>query len=212
MLRQDDNGALPILHLPLCDKHMGECSGKGCAWKEQRAKQSDGTIPLPAFNPDLTMGENQPVRGAVMLSAWMAPEPAPLDSEVHYPPLAMVQVGDVSVPLRDSRSVRSKANENAQIKIRTVPARPRSLSAAPRQPDPEGGPAQRSAAVPEEIEEDISDILRDALKDHEEMEGTSNDPIDLEAPVKKVEKQECTVEEMVPPPVARPIATAIVHC
>ena len=133
-----------------------------------------------------------------MLPAWMAPEPAPLDSVVHYPPLAMVQVGDVSVPLRDGRAVRSKANEDAKIKIRTVPARPRSVAAAPRQPDPEGAPAQRSAAVPEEIEEDISDMLRDALRAHEEMEGTSNDPIDVETPVKKVEKQECTVEEMFP--------------
>ena len=73
-----------------------------------------------------------------MLPAWMAPEPAPLDSVVHYPPLAMVQVGDVSVPLRDGRAVRPKANENAKTKIRTVPARPRSVAAAPRQPDPEG--------------------------------------------------------------------------
>ena len=178
----------PFCTLPLCDQHMGQCSGKDCAWKEQRAKQADGTIPLPAFNPDLTMGENVPVRGAKFLPARMAPEPAPLDSEEHYPRMAMVQVGDVSVPIRDGRAVRPKTNENAKIKIRTVPARPRSVSAAPRQPDP-----------------------KDALEDQVETEGTSNDPIDLETPVKKVERRECTVEEMFPPP-ARPIATAIGHC
>ena len=113
-----------------------------------------------------------------MLPAWMAPEPAPLDSEVHYPPLVMVQVGDVSVPLRDGRAVRSKANEEAKIKIRTVPARPRSVAAAPRRPDPRRTPSQRPANVPEEMEVEVVS--------------------DVETPVKKSEKQECTVEEMFP--------------
>ena len=80
---------------------MGQCSGKDCAWKEQKAKQADGTIPLPTFNPDLTMGEKVPVRGAQFLPARCAPEPAPLDSDEHYPRLAMVHIGDVAVPIRD---------------------------------------------------------------------------------------------------------------
>ena len=41
-------------------------------------------------------------------------------------------------------------------------------------------------------------MLRDALKAHEEMEGTSYDPIDVETPVKEVGNPECTVEEMFP--------------
>ena len=100
----------------------------------------------------------------------------------------MVQVGDVSVPIRVGRAVRPKANENAKIKIRTVPARPRSVPAAPRQPDPE-----------------------DAPEDQVESEGTSNDRIDLETPVKKVERQECAVEEIFPPlsPVQSPRQLAI---
>ena len=113
-----------------------------------------------------------------MLPAWMMPEPAPLDSVAHYPPLGMVQVGEVSVPLRDGRAVKPKANEDAKIKIRTVPARPRSVAAAPRRPDPKRAPSQRSATVPEEMEVGVIS--------------------DVETPVKKSEKQECTVEEMFP--------------
>ena len=108
-----------------------------------------------------------------MLPARMAPEPAPLDSEVHYPPLVMVQVGDVSVPLRDGRAVRSKANEDAKIKIRAVPARVGSVARAPQR-----AASQRSATVPEEMEVEVIS--------------------DVETPVKKSEKQECTVEEMFP--------------
>ena len=126
-----------------------------------------------------------------MLPAWMMPEPAPLDSVAHYPPLGTVQVGDVSVPLRDGRAVRSKANEDAKIKIKAVPARPRSVAAAPRRPDPKRATAQRSAIVPEELEVEVVS--------------------DVETPVKKVEKQECTVEEMFPYlPIQSPTASG--HC
>ena len=41
-------------------------------------------------------------------------------------------------------------------------------------------------------------MLKDALRAHEEMEGTSCDPIDVGTPVKEVGKPECTEEEMFP--------------
>ena len=102
------------------------------------------------------------------------PAPAPLDSVLHYPALGTVQVGDVSVPLRDGRAVRkSKASEDAKIKIRAVPARAGGVARAPRR-----AASQRSATVPEEMEVEVIS--------------------DVETPVKESEKQECTVEEMFP--------------
>ena len=157
---------------------LERAKGKASGWDDTPTR----------IQPDLTMGEKEPKRGAQFLPARCAPKPAPLDSDEHYPRLAMVQIGDVAVPIRDGRAVRPKTNENAKIKIRAVPARPRSVPAAPRQPDPEDAPEVQV-----------------------ETEGTSDDPINLETPVKKVERQECTVEDMFPPlsPVQSPRRLAI---
>ena len=123
----------PFCTLPLCDQHMGQCSGKDCAWLEQKAKQADGRAPLPKFNPDLTRGELVPKRGGEFLPARCGPAPAPIDSDEHYlPGLHMVQIGDVEVPIRDGRAPKAKADDNVAIKIRAVPARPRSEAPAPR--------------------------------------------------------------------------------
>ena len=59
----------PFCTLPLCAKHTGECSGRGCDVKLQMAKQADGRAPLPAFNPDLTGAELVPSRKGEFLPA-----------------------------------------------------------------------------------------------------------------------------------------------
>ena len=100
--------------------------------KLQMAKQADGRAPLPEFNPDLTRGELVPKRGGEFLPARCGPAPAPIDSDEHYlPGLHTVQIGDVAVSIRDGRAARAKTDDNATIKIKAVPARPRSLAAAP---------------------------------------------------------------------------------
>ena len=84
----------PFCSLPLCEKHTGQCSNKGCKDKRQRANQ-----PPAAFSPDLSTQEERARRGVQELQAWMMPAPAPLDSVLHYPALGTIQVGAVSVPL-----------------------------------------------------------------------------------------------------------------
>ena len=123
----------------------------------------------------------------------MMPAPAPLDSVLHYPALGTVRVGTVLVPLRDGRAKRkAKVDKDDKIKIRAVPARPRSVTPAPHQPA-----SQQPSNVPEE------------------MEGTSCDPINVETPVKEVGKPESTEEDMFPDlgppspvPTPRPLSIA----
>ena len=167
----------PFCTLPLCDQHMGQCSGKDCAWLEQKAKQADGRAPLPKFNPDLNEAELVPSRKAEFLPAQCGPAPARIGcNEDFLPGLHTVQIGEVEVPIRDGRAAKAKTDDNAAIKIRAVPARPRSEAPAPRRLGQR--PAQRSAIVPEELEVEVVS--------------------DVETPVKKVEKEECTEEEMFP--------------
>ena len=74
----------PFCMLPLCDKHTGEYSNRGCDLKLQIANQREGRESAP-FNPDTTRGENQVVGGARELPRRLMPAPAPLDSVLHYP-------------------------------------------------------------------------------------------------------------------------------
>ena len=163
----------PYCTLPLCDQHMGQCSGKKCAWLEQKAKQADGRAPPPKFNPDLNEREPVPSNKAPVLRA---PAPARIGcNEDFLPGLHTVRIGEVDVPIHDGRAPKAKADENAAIKIRAVPARP-AAGPAPRRVGQR--PAQHSAIVPEELE----------------MEVIS----DEETPVKKIEEQERMVEDMFP--------------
>ena len=137
--------------------------------KLQMAKQADGRAPLPAFNPDLTGGELVPSRKGELLPARCGPAPARIGCDEDFlPGLHTVQIGEVAVPIRDGRAARAKTDDNATIKIRAVPARPRSVAAAPQRPAQR--PAQRAAIVPEELEVEVVS--------------------DVETPVKKVEKEE----------------------
>jgi hypothetical protein len=163
----------PYCTLPLCDQHMGQCSGKKCAWLEQKAKQADGRAPLPRFNPDLNEREPVPSNKAPVLRA---PAPARIGcNEDFLPGLHTVRIGEVDVPIHDGRAPKARADDNAAIKIRAVPARP-APGPAPRRVGQR--PAQHSAIVPEELE----------------MEVIS----DEETPVKKIEEQERRVKDMFP--------------
>ena len=193
----------PFCMLPLCEKHTGECSNKGCDGKLQIANRRTGLEVAP-FNPDTTRAEDRAVGGARELPRRLMPAPAPLDSVLHYPVLGTVKVVAVSIPLRDSRAeIKAKVDKDAKIKATrvAVPARPRSATPPPRRaasPQPAAGGPVAACSRAASIGEGVSDMLRDALKAHEEMEGTSYDPIDVGTPVKEVGKPECTEEEMFP--------------
>ena len=68
----------PFCALPLCERHMGQCSNKGCKQKRERANQ-----PLAPLSTDLSTAEDRAVQGVRELPARMMPAPAPLDSVLH---------------------------------------------------------------------------------------------------------------------------------
>ena len=110
----------------------------------------------------------------------MMPAPAPLDSVLHYPPLGTVIVGDVSIPIQDSRA------EKPASKIKGKPKQ--SKVEAPKI----GVPMRRRSATPPlqgavrpqpaSIEMGGSEMLRDAVRAHERFErtdGTVVSPIEI---------------------------------
>ena len=180
--------------LPLCEKHTGQCRNKGCKQKRVRANQ-----PLAAFSPDLSTAKDRAVQGVRELPASMMPAPPPLDSILHYPPLGTLIVGDVSIPIQASRAekpaskIKSKPKQSKVDAPRIrVPTRCRSAT-----------PPLREAAPPQPapIEMGGSEMLTDALRAHEEFEGTIDDPIEInnqDEEVPAVEVIRCSVADMFP--------------